>query len=457
MATKTALYMRVSTEHQADEGYSLEIQRERLEAYTKSQGHTNYEFYTDPGFSGGTLERPQMQRLLFEMQEGLIERVVVLKLDRLSRNQRDILYLVEDVFNKRNISLVSITESIDTGTPVGRTVISMLAMFAQFEKETIRERMVSGLVARAKSGKWRGGRVPFGYDYDPETGLLHPNDDAETVRNIFKWYLSGMSVETIAIRAGFGDRHYMVRNILTSDSNIGNIKAQGQVFSGAYEAIIDKETFERARLMREQRAKARVCGRAGHLLTGIIYCGRCGARLQYIKYRKDAYNLSCFSRTTAYNKQYMVKDPTCKQPMLRAAQVEEGVLQALFEFGHEIKNRSERVKAFDGMNAALLARQEALKRKIRKLYHLMGDGGNEELIDVVNETRAELETVSSELDASAAKALNPEMLMNKEIELASNLQEAWPDMDKNERSSAVRQLIRSVTIDGEEVTINFIF
>lgn len=113
------LYIRVSTEAQAEEGYSIGAQQERLEAYCRAMGWENYQLYTDPGFSGSNLNRPQMQRLIADVQAGKVSAVAVYKLDRLYRSQKDALYLIEDVFIPHNVAFVSLNENIDTGTPYG--------------------------------------------------------------------------------------------------------------------------------------------------------------------------------------------------------------------------------------------------------------------------------------------------------------------------------------------------
>lgn len=114
------LYIRVSTEAQAEEGYSIGAQQERLEAYCRAMGWKNYQLYIDPGFSGSNLNRPKMQQLIADVQAGKVCAVVVYKLDRLSRSQKDTLYLIEDIFIPNDVAFVSLNENIDTGTPYGR-------------------------------------------------------------------------------------------------------------------------------------------------------------------------------------------------------------------------------------------------------------------------------------------------------------------------------------------------
>ena len=226
----TALYLRVSTEAQADEGYSLAAQAEKLEAYCRMKGIDRFTQYVDGGFSGSNLSRPAVTQLIDCIRRGEVERVVVYKLDRLSRSQKDTLYLIEDVFAPHGVDFVSINENIDTGTPYGRAMIGILSAFAQLERENIFLRTRMGMVERVRQGYWPGGgKIPFGYDYDAAKGILVPNRDADTVREIYARYLAGESAGSIARALGLRYEH-LVRQILDRESNTGVI-LQGRALS----------------------------------------------------------------------------------------------------------------------------------------------------------------------------------------------------------------------------------
>ena len=200
-----ALYVRVSTEAQAEEGYSVGAQSERLQSYCKAMGWNSQELYVDGGFSGSNLERPQMQRLIGDVASGRVAAVLVYKLDRLSRSQKDTLYLIEDVFMPHGVDFISLNESIDTSTPYGRAMIGILSAFAQLEREQIKERTAMGRIARAKEGKRMGSRPPIGYDYDRDAGILVVNDyEATQIRLIFDLYIGTPD------RPGLG-YHYRLR------------------------------------------------------------------------------------------------------------------------------------------------------------------------------------------------------------------------------------------------------
>ena len=192
-----ALYVRVSSAEQAKDGYSIDEQIQRLKSYSMAMGWKDAKVYTDPGFSGASLDRPALKELISDVKANKITRVVVWKLDRLSRSQKDTLYLIEDVFRANGCDFVSMTENFDTGTPFGVAMIGILAVFAQLEREKIKERMSMGKAGRNREGKWRGGgNVPIGYRYEGGELQVDPFE-AMQVREAFDLLLSGVGTYTI--------------------------------------------------------------------------------------------------------------------------------------------------------------------------------------------------------------------------------------------------------------------
>ncbi|MGM8215142.1 recombinase family protein [Bacillaceae bacterium W0354] len=275
---KAALYMRVSTAEQV-ENYSLESQKERLEAFCKSKGWTVYDRYIDGGFSGANTNRPALQQLLNDLDE--IDVVVVYKLDRLSRSQRDTLDLIEEYFLKNDVEFVSITETLDTSTPFGKAMIGILSVFAQLERETIAERMRIGHKKRVEDGY----RVSGG-DYDPsgykrENGkLITKTDEKEHIQLLFNLYEKYHSITKVQkeIKAkGLPVwRFNRYRNILSNRLYIGEVSFEGEYYPGKHEAFITKEQFERVQslLKRHRGHNAHKAKRS--LLSGLIKCGSCG-------------------------------------------------------------------------------------------------------------------------------------------------------------------------------------
>src|SRR4051794_12000239 len=186
---RCAVYTRKSTEEGLDmEFNSLDAQREACEAYVASQKAEGWllvqDRYDDGGFSGDTLERPALKRLLADIEISKVDIVVVYKIDRLSRSLMDFAKLVE-VFDRRNVTFVSITQSFNTTTSMGRLTLNILLSFAQFEREVIGERIRDKIAASRRKGMWMGGFVPLGYSVKNRKLVIHETE-AELVRSVFK-------------------------------------------------------------------------------------------------------------------------------------------------------------------------------------------------------------------------------------------------------------------------------
>src|ERR1700723_3111000 len=182
---RCAIYTRKSTEHNLDLAFnSLDAQREACEAYIKSQAHEGWrllpEHYDDGGLSGASLERPALQLLLAEVREGRVDVIVVYKVDRLTRSLADFAKLVEE-FDAHEVSFVSVTQSFNTTSSMGRLTLNVLLSFAQFERELIAERVRDKIAASKAKGIWVGGAVPLGYASVNKKLVVIP-EDAETVR-----------------------------------------------------------------------------------------------------------------------------------------------------------------------------------------------------------------------------------------------------------------------------------
>lgn len=249
MLWKTALYIRVSTQEQALEGYSIDAQTDRLTNYCNARGWVVGKIYKDAGFSGANMERPALKQLISDIKEGReIDCVLVYKLDRLSRSQKDTLCIIEDVFLSHNISFVSMQENFDTAQPFGRAMIGILSVFAQLEREQIRERMNMGRMERAKAGLFHGGgHRPFGYDYI-DGKLYVRQEEADAVRDVFSMYLDHVPIRQIqrSLDEKYGRHihHSTIRSILSRPLYIGLISWGGQTYQGQHEPIVDKENFK---------------------------------------------------------------------------------------------------------------------------------------------------------------------------------------------------------------------
>lgn len=450
-----ALYRRVSTDKQADEGYSLEVQEEKLRAFAQTfSGVREVRDYIDDGYSGASLDRPAMRRLIEDIRSGAVTHVVVVKLDRLSRSQKDTLYLIEDVMLPAGVAFISILESFNTDTAFGRAMVGILSVFAQLERENIFERTRGGMRKRVEKGYWPGGgRTPFGYDYDPAQGILVPNQEAETVRHIYDRYLAGESMQSIADRL---DLKYerVVYNILTRKSNAGFIVYNGEEFQGRHQPIVSPETYRQAMDLLAERSAARLVTKTDHLLTGLCWCGRCGARMRYMKWGKAGYKLVCYSQQRS--KPYLVRDPSCDVPPPFAEDVEDGVVRALFAAAGESLAGAKKSVRSGGAGDLLAERLHRAEAKLRRLYGLYGDSGDPYLLEAVEEAREDVARLTAALEDEAARAQAAQTAMSA-YEKLEGIEDAWPRMTVQERRAVLASVVDRVTISAGYTDIRLKF
>ena len=446
-----AIYIRVSTDIQAEEGYSIEAQKEQLTAYCVSKGIKNYDYYIDGGWSGSNIDRPEMQRLIKDVKDDKISHVIVYKLDRLSRSQKDTLYLIEDVFNPHNVDFVSLNESMDTSTPMGRLMLGILSAFAQLERENIRMRTRMGMKERVKSGLWMGGgRVPFGYDYDSSQGILVPNKDAEKVKQIYKLYIEGKSPQDIADLLGL-KYDKLVNQILVRKSNYGIIEYNGEEYQGKHEPIISKETYDIAMQCMEQRKTTRT-NNSEHLLTGLIYCGKCGAKMRYQKWGNKGCKLICYSQQKS--KKYLIKDPDCDQEKIWADEIEGYVVNALFQFADNYEpSKTESLIEKDKLTL-LYNQKNELSKKLKRLYNIYAEQDDDMLLETISDVKKQLDSVNKKIEQNIQN--NTEEKQRKEkIGILRNLSSIWNEITANEKKTIIRKLVDKIVITDNHVHINF--
>ena len=272
---RCAIYARKSSEEGLDMQFSsLDAQREACEAYVASQKAEGWvlvpDRYDDGGFSGGTLERPALQRLIADIEARRIDVVVVYKIDRLSRSLMDFAKLVE-IFDHNSVTFVSVTQVFSTTTSMGRLTLNILLSFAQFEREVIGERIRDKFAASRKRGMWMGGWAPLGYDIR-DRKLVINSAEAVSVRTIFQRFVRVGSMTKLipilakeGIRAKSGkpiDKGYAYR-VLNNRVYIGDAVHKGTAYPGEHEAIIDRTLWDRVHaILRESPRKRAAATRA---------------------------------------------------------------------------------------------------------------------------------------------------------------------------------------------------
>ncbi len=286
MVKNCAVYTRKSTEEGLDQNFnSLDAQREACLAYITSQKaegwlpvKTNYD---DGGYSGGNIERPGLKKLIEDIKAGKVDIIVVYKIDRLTRALMDFAKLVE-LFDKHQVTFVSVTQSFNTTTSMGRLTLNVLLSFAQFEREVTGERIRDKIAASKKKGIWMGGPIPLGYDLK-DRNLLINEKEAGLIRKIYETYLKVQSViKLIEILNCDGDRtksgnnftRGMLYTLLASPLYIGKLKHKNQIYEGVQKPIVSLEIWSAAQELLAKNAvepRGKKKPQQAHLLRGLIF------------------------------------------------------------------------------------------------------------------------------------------------------------------------------------------
>lgn len=311
-AKKVAIYCRVSTTEQAEEGYSIGEQKKLLTYECEKNGNTIYKIYSDEGISGKNIKaRPALKELLNDANEGKFDSVMVWKINRIGRNLKDVLDMV-DLFDRNNITFKSATEPFDTTTPGGKMQFQMMALIGEFERGTIAQNVKMGMMARAREGRWNG-NVVIGYDLKlkehttnkkrKDTELVVNEKEAEIVRTIFKMYSQGNGYKAIAnylnkfgykTKKGNPFSLTAIKDILNNPVYIGKIRynlrpnwsekrrkgtsSNPLIVDGKHEAIIEQELWDKVQsMLQTSKGKPSRIYDGEFPLTGILKCPQCGA------------------------------------------------------------------------------------------------------------------------------------------------------------------------------------
>lgn len=347
--TRVAIYARVSTAEQANEGTSLEHQIQQLTKYCDAQGWDIVNKYLDPGHTGKDDNRPGLKRLMTDAKLGRFNKVIVYKLDRLSRKLRLMLEL-EEKFKEQNVGIVSVKETMDTSTSIGRTVFQVLGLVAEWEREAIVERTSAGRLQRYKEGCWGPGKAPYGFTYNRDTKKLEINEpEARIIRMIYGEYTAGKSMWGIAnmlndkriptrSRKGKGWRNTSVRDVLFDPAykgeqvvnyhkgeNRGKANYGGDLPKDAVivkvPAIVDEKTWDIAQERRKHNKRLQPARNGLWLLQGLITCGVCGHGFR----TEVTHGRRCYGCRGRLKYTHVDGSPRCQIPRIDAELLEKEV------------------------------------------------------------------------------------------------------------------------------------
>ena len=471
------LYIRVSTTEQAEEGYSVGEQESRLRSYCDAYGYIINAVHVDPGFSGATMERPGIKKVIKDVRSGKCKKVIVWKLDRLSRSQKDTMILLEDVFLENNCNFVSLTENFDTSTPFGRCIVGILSAFAQMERENLKIRTAMGRQARIKKGFFHGSHCPIGYKFkEGSNDLIIDPYTSKMVREVFRRFISGESIMSISkyMLETHGDNLYdwgnntAVRRILRNPVYMGYVTLGTELYKGVHEPIISETDWYLAAAILEhnknidKRSYAfRAAGStADNLLTGLLFCGDCSARMYARKVSKNKKKYICHS--VARTSKAMIKSDNCTNRLhpYTVEQLDSMIIDEIKKLSLDqskfesmvMELREATPDEFDGYEERL----EEIERQINRLLNLYQLGIMEisEFQDRISDLKEEKEKIQAEMERQEASAAMPLEIAWKHI---TSLSAVLENGDTEEVHKIIHTLVDKVVVLNSDVTIYWSF
>ncbi len=489
---RCAIYTRVSTDNQVDKDYnSLETQKESLMAYIqahKYEGWELFDVYEDAGYSAANLDRPELQRLLNDIRKKKVDAVLVYKIDRLTRNQKDFYFLIE-LFEKYNVTFISTTQNFDTSSAAGRLMRNIMLDFAQFEREMTAERTRDKMEARAKKGLWNGGLVPLGYDYSPEEKKLKVNpEEAKIVKLIFETYIKEKSLARVVKKINslgyrtklhptktgkpIGGGEFIitsVSHILTNPIYIGLVKHRGNTYQGQHPPIIDKEIFDKVQEILGRNRKTFTSpsqNKYNFLLQGLVRCGECGSLMSSHYSVKNGQKYFYYKCTKVMHR----NKEACLSKPLSAREFENAVIEKIKELSQD---RSQLEATLQ--NANLVVQEELKPLRERKVLLEKAKRKKEEeiqrLIKAIKTGILEIESIERELKQleKERKTLEGEVeelniyIRREEGKLIDidivqktyqGFSQLFPNLQPKEQHQFLQLLIKEMAIYKDRVKIN---
>ena len=492
---RCAVYTRKSTDEGLQQEFnSLDAQREAAEAFILSQRHEGWQLlpahYDDGGYTGGNMDRPALKKLLADIEAAKVDCVVVYKVDRLSRSLMDFARIIE-VFDKRGVNFVSVTQQFNTTNSLGRLTLNILLSFAQFEREIISERTRDKQSAARKKGKWIGGHPILGYDIDPRGGRLVVNpEEAERVRTIFDLYLEHQAAiavvddlrrrgwNTKAWRSAEGRAHGgkpftkgRLYGLLTNVVYAGKVNHKGTIYAGEQEAIIDVKTWDRVQKLLGRKGAARrdrTRNKYGALLHGLVHCLPCGAPMIHTYTMRGSKRYRYYVCHNAQQRGWN----TCETKSVGAPAIEAAVIEAIRRLGSDPELARRTVEHARNQVAARveqLRKDEAAGREqLRRLNMEMAcaatisgeENGAAARFDRLVEIHKEVQAIEDRLTAIRTEltALSDDPLDATDVLAAlERFEPVWNSLRTHQQTRMVNLLVERVGYDGRngKVTVAF--
>jgi site-specific DNA recombinase len=450
---RTALYIRVSTDEQAKEGYSMDAQEDKLNAFCFSQGWEIKKIYREEGQSAKNINRPQLKLLMKELNQ--YDVVLVYKLDRLSRSVADINKLLQ-TFEDNHVSFKSATEPYDTTTAQGKLLINIFASLAQFEREQLAERVYMGMTKKAELGERNGGRPPFGYRLKDGKLVIH-DKEAQLIKEMFRMYINGHGIRSVTLylnQFGVNKGIRTIGRMLENPVYCGKIRwannsKMDSIISdiAIHDAIIDEETFNKAQQIRGKRTTEGKKATSPFHFSGVLRCARCDGPLSgYFKKERQSKHYVCINKK---NK------GTCDLPMFTEKALTQTFLEELsaddperfFSLAQglnieqkENEDNTQLIKEID---------QELSAIKTRKKNWLMALGNGimsqEEYSSMSKEDTKKEELLKEQLAGISQK----EVTIDREavIAILNQIPNLWLNTNDFEKKSFIYEVFESIVVD----------
>jgi len=477
----TAVYVRVSTDEQAQEGFSIRAQTDKLKAYALLKEWDIYGIYADEGISGKNIvDRPAINRLIDDINNGKVNNVLVFKVDRLTRSTKNLLELVE-VFEENDCAFNSLTESIDTDSPSGRMFLKIIGIFAEFERENLVSRLKLGFERKAREGYTLANRV-MSYGYEKENGqkvqTILPHE-AKIVKEIFSMYLDGnKSVTGIAkilnerkiptkLNAGSWDVSTL-RQILSNPTYIGKVRYSTTDASkyfeveGQHERIISDEVFNlvQEKFTKMPRISKTKRPKEGNYFCGVLACGCCGGKFTTHNYKnaegKGKCMYRCLKKVTYKAEQDVCKSPSISHNKLEAAFIEyirnydDFVDVEEIEIDNDTAKKECELQEYIEDCERKLDNLDARKKKITEQY-VSEEISFERYKDMLGVFSQKYDVLKQEMDRARADLPTVKDAPSVSHEdIISNLLENWEYLKDNEKMMFLQRFIKRVVIKVEK-------
>lgn len=438
-----ANYIRVSTLEQAQEGYSISAQKERLTAYCKAQGWENYKFYVDEGISAKDTDRPELQRLLKDMRNGRIDTILVYRLDRFTRKVIDFHKMLEEM-KEYDCTFKSATEPYDTSSAMGRMFISLVATIAQWEAENLSERIKMALEEKVSSGE-RVGNVPYPFDLGDNEKLIINPGRTKTTMDIIEKIKSGMSAESVSdyLNKTNNDRIWRAQTVLRVLRNpalYGATRWNETIYENTHEGIISKQEYDKLqKILSDRAAHRRREVKSTYIFQGVVACPSCGRPLsvnRYIRKRADG---------SEYQFAMYRCQPCGKSRDFGKHIMENKILDALYDYMEnlQITDIEQPEQKEESMYAEQLRQVERKREKYQRAWasDLMSDDEFKRLMDETKSTYDDLKEKAKQTEA--AVPIDAESL--KQIVFTFN--DNFRKLTAEEKKGFVAAFIRKIEIE----------